>query len=268
MKRLIVELKDTSAVIVSGGNIESAAMICDFGQLDFTDTHNRLYNLAGERFQKQCSETESVFLIVPMQYSMVKLLEIDNAGLARFGYKFIEWEASQQLPEELGKFKFGFNRLGPSFDQQRVKYLFWAAPEDVISRLITFLGLPENVPITLQSEAMGLYSVLNHCTENQGFNAAVAVNLQGAAVVISHDGDFIGAKFINNDELTLKDEVMYYIIGAGSDSLKPQVLLCGDSANTPMLGPLEWADKLTFNSPALLDNNSIYFSAFGLTLID
>jgi len=268
LKRLIIELHDTSAVIVSGGSLESAAMICDFGQLDFADARNRLYNLAGEHFQRLCSEAESVYIIVPMQYSMVKLLEIDNAGLAQFGDKFIQWEASQQLPDEFGKFKFGFNRLGLSFDQQRVKYLFWAAPEDVISRLIAFLGLPEDIPVVLQSEAMGLYSVLNYCTQKQGFNAAVAVSPQGAAVVVSHDGDFIGARFINNDGLLLKDEVMYYIVGAGSDSLKPQVVICGDSANIPMLGQMEWAEKLTFNSPALSDNNSIYFGAFGLTLID
>jgi hypothetical protein len=268
LKKLIIELKDTSAVILTGGNLDSETIIYEFGQLDFADDRNRLFNLAGDRFQKLCAEIESVILIVPMQYSMVKLLEIDNAGLNSFGEKFIEWEASLQLPDELGKFKYGFNRLGPSFDQQRIKYLFWAAPENVIGRLVDFLGLPAHIQVTLESESMGLYSVLNFSADKQGFNAAVAAGVDGVSIVISHDGDFVGARFIGNGELSLKDEVMYYIIGAGSESLRPQILYCGDSANKPMLGELEWADKIIFSSPSLTDNNSIFYGPFGLTLID
>lgn len=268
MKRLVIELKDTSAIIVSGGGLESETMVHEFGQLDFSDSRNRLYNLAGERFQKLCAEADSVYLTIPMQYSMVKLIEIDNVGLERFGDKFIEWEAAQQLPEELGRFKFGFNRLGPSFDLQRVKYLLWAAPNDVVSRLADFLGLPDNIKVIPQSESMGLYAVLNYSTEKQGFDAAVVITQEGASVVIAHDGDFIGARFIANSELPLKDEIMYYIIGAGSESLRPQILICGDSSNENILGDMDWADRIYLNSPELPNNNSIYYSVFGLTLID
>ncbi|NLI17054.1 MAG: hypothetical protein GX409_12295 [candidate division Zixibacteria bacterium] len=268
MKKLIVDLKDTSAIIVAGENLELESMNCEFGQLDFADPRNKFYNLAGDRFRELCAKSDAVFLVIPMQYSMIKLLEIDNAGLARFGDKFIEWEASQQLPEELGKFRFGFNRLGPSFDQQKVKYLFWAAPENVINGLIDFMGLPANIPIILQSEAMGFFKALNYCTENLGFNAAVAMSPQGASIVISHDGDFIGARFIENGELSLKDEVMYYIMGLGSETLKPQLLYCGDPEYLSMLGAIDWADSIIFEPSMLPNSDSRYCGAFGISLIE
>jgi hypothetical protein len=96
----------------------------------------------------------------------------------------------------------------------------------------------------------------------------VALDQEGASVVISHDGDFVAAKFIGNCGPALKDEVMYYIIGAGSEMLKPQILVCGQAARKTELGDITWADLLQINSPALLDNNSIYYGVFGLTLAD
>jgi hypothetical protein len=253
---------------MTGKDMEPESMKIDFGQMDFSDDSNRLFNLGGDRFRELCYQVESINLIVPMQYSMIKLLEIDNAGLEKYGQDFIDWEASQQLPEELGKFRFGYNRLGPSFDQQRVKYLFWAAPENLIGRLIDFLGLPEGLGLVCQSEAMGLYLALNHCSEHQGFNAAMAIEQEGVSVVLSHDGDFIGAKYIGKSGQSLKDEIMYYVIGAGSDSLKPQILLCGDYTYKGNLGDLHWAEMLMLESPAIPLNNSIYFAAFGLALGD
>jgi hypothetical protein len=259
---------DTFAVVMTAGEMEPESFIFDFGQLDFTERGSRLFSIAGERFRSLCDQVESVDLVVPMQYSMVKLIEVDNAGLERYGQSFVEWEAAQQLPAEFGKFRFGFNRLGPSFDQRRVKYLFWAAPENIIGRLIDFLGLPENVDLVCQSEAMGLYLALNYSSERQGFNSAISIIQEGASIVISHDGDFIAAKFIPSSAQALKDEAMYYIIGAGSESLKPQILICGNSSLKADLGDMEWAEMLRIESSILPENNSIYYSAFGLTLID
>jgi hypothetical protein len=268
LNKLIVELKDTAAVIMTAGTIEPESFIFDFGQLDFSVGGNRLYNIAGDRFRQLCDKIDKVELVVPMEYSMVKLLEIDTAGLEKYGREFIDWEAALQLPDEFGKFKFGFNRLGESFDQKRVKYLFWAAPEILIKRLIDFLGLPETVPLECQSEAMGLYLALNYSTDRQGFNSAIAIDPEGASVVISHDGDFIAAKFIGSGGASLKEEVMYYIIGAASESLKPQILICGDSAQKANLGDISWAEILQLESTSIPRNDGIYYSVFGLTLVD
>jgi hypothetical protein len=268
LKKIAIDLKNDYAALVAGGDFILESFKIDFGQHDLTDSENRLFKMAGDHVKQLCDETDIISLAVPMRYSMIKLVDIDLSGIEKYGKEFLNWEASQQLPDELGNFSYGFHLLGKSFDGKKVKYLFWAAPQEFIDRLVDFIALPDNTKLKLNSEAMGLYMALDKITTSTGLTAAIFLEPDGASVVISHDGDFIGAKFIKDSGLGLKDELVYYIYGISSESLKPQVLICGNPDSQNHLGDLTWAERLDFEKLDLPQNPEIFVTAFGLNLID
>ena len=113
-------------------------------------------------------------LIVPMRFSLVKTLSIDRAGIETYGEQFLKWEASQQLPEELGKFTFDFKKLAESSDSKYVSYLYFAVPEEFINSLTDFATSNSEEKPALCSESFGLLSVVNNASGNNGFCAAVS----------------------------------------------------------------------------------------------
>jgi hypothetical protein len=268
LKKLSIDLKNDYAATVAGGDFVAEFIKIDFAQFDLTNSESRLYSMADDHFRQLFDQADIINLVVPMRYSMIKLIEIDTIGFERYGQDFLTWEAGQQLPEELGKFHYRFHLLGKSFDGKKIKMQFWAAPEALVDRLIEFSGLTDRRKLALGSEAMGLYLAIDKATESQGFNAAIILESDGASAVISHDGDFVGGKFILDSDGGLGDELMYYIFGASSETLRPQVLLGGDLSNRSRLGDFKWGDTLNLELLPISPNPEFFIAAYGLNLID
>jgi hypothetical protein len=267
LKKLAIDLKDNYATVAAGGDFEAEYFMIDFPDFDSGKESSQLLDIAGWRFQELCQQADQITLAVPMRYSLAKVIDIDSSGIAKYGDEFVRWEALQQLPGELGDFRSGFNRLGESFDKKKLKYFFYAVPEDFIGPLETFASLANGQKPILQSEAIALYHLLNQTTNYLGFNAAISLETEGAALVLSHDGDFMGGRHFKDTGGNLRDEVMYYIMGLCSEELKPQLLICGDLSQIHKLGDLTWAEILKFELINSLEQPEQFATVAGLNLI-
>jgi hypothetical protein len=269
LKQLAIDLKDEYAAIAAGGDFDPEYFKIEFGEGDFDDGDGtaHLLDIAGDRLRRLGQAADIVTLAIPMRYSLAKIIEIDSAGVAKFGDEFVRWEGLQQLPEELGDFRRGFYKLSDSFDKKKFKYFFYAVPEDFIARLEDFAALPDGKKLNLQSEATALFYSLNLAADFSGFDAAISLETEGASVVLSHDGDFIAGRFIKDFGGSLRDDIMYYVTGLSPEILKPQILVCGDLSLISKLGDLDWADILKLDLRDGLDKPEQYATAAGLNLI-
>ena len=256
MKKLAIDIKDNYAVVVAGGDFKPEFIKIDFGEIDFTPSDENdnappcLFDMGNTRIAELYKEADQAVLSTPMRFSLVKSLSIDQAGIAGYGDDFLRWEAFQQLPEELGQFIFGFKKLGESYDNKYGNYLYYAAPQEFMENLLNFASPdPENKPV-LGSEALGLLNIINTATDNKGFCAAISIEQDGASVILSRDGVFISARFIqgekpeSQDASALGDEIMYYILSQAPEDIKPGVLICGDLNQIDTIGVVDWADML------------------------
>jgi len=224
LKKLALDIKDNYAAIATGGDFEPEFIIINFDEADFADDsenespgYKNLFALGGDRLAKLYSEADQALLAVPMRFSLVKPLSIDQAAVENYGSDFLQWEAKQQLPEELGQFIFGFSKLGESYDSKFGNYLYYAVPRDFIDELLNF-AVPE-------IEKKRLFNVINLAMDQKGFGAAISLEHDGASVVISHDGVFQSGRFITGEESTLDDEIMYYVMGHTPEDIRPNVLI-------------------------------------------
>ena len=267
MKKLAIDLKDNYAAIAASGEFGPVYLKIDFGDFAGDQAETRLVDIAGDRFRQLYLEAEKVSLVIPMRYSLAKIIEIDRAGIEKYGDDFLNWEASLQLPSELGDFRRDFYRLGESFDKKRYKYFFCATPQEFIRKLEEFASIPGAQKLQAQSEAMALYHALNLAADFSGLDAAISLEPEGASVVLSHDGDYLGGRYIRDNAGSLRDELMYFIIGTHLEDLRPKLLLSGDLNLIDKLGDLSWAETLKLDIENGLAQAETYAAAIGLNLM-
>lgn len=251
MKQLVVDIKDGYAILALGGDCEPGYYKFDFDESQFgdangDDAHSELglMGLGGQPIADLYNKVEIIVLTVPLRFSMIKAVSIDLAAIETYGDEYLNWEASQQLPGELGEFRTGFYKLRSSFDRKNLKYLFYASTSDFIDVLSKFVLSEAGPELVIESEALGLFKVIDLASDRQGFCAAVSLEQNGAAVIITQDGDFIAGKFIAGDNISLGEEIMYYIMAHSSVDSRPKMLICGDLAYLANLGVIDWADTL------------------------
>lgn len=272
MKKLVIDIKDNYAVFVAGGDFRPEFGKIDFDETDFKDgtSTGKLLKIGGQRLKELYADAQEVVLIVPMRFSLTKIVEIDIPAIEMYGDDILGWEARQQIPEELGKFTFGFYKFGESFDNKKTKYLFYAIPRDLIYILIKFVTVPSGLKPILTSEATGLFNALNLVSKRRGFNAAVALENDGASVVLACDGDFISGKFIAGQGCELSNEIMYYVLGHTSENVKPPLLLCGDLTQMDNLEDFSWAELFKVQDSIGIDlkpefsNPELFVTAAGI----
>ena len=274
MKKLVIDIKNNYAVFAAGGDFKPEFGKIDFDEADFEDDTGtgKLLKIGGQKLRELYADAQQVVLTVPMRFSMVKAVEIDTEAIERLGDDFLRWEATQQIPEELGKFASGFSKLGESFDNRKIKYMFYVTPRDFIQVLIKFVAGPLGPRPVLNSEAIGLFNALNLVSDCRGFNAAVSLEHDGATVVLSCDGDFVSGKFITGEGSQLSNEIMYYVLGHTPEGVKPQLLLSGDLAQVNHLNEFSWAellrvqDSFGIDLEPEFDNPELFVTAAGLNL--
>ena len=249
MKKLAIDIKDGYAVLAAGGDFEAEYIRIDFDETDFAGETDQgkpasplsLFDIGQKRVLELCRNAERITLSAPMRFSLIKMVSVDAAAVELYGQEFLQWEARQQLPDEIGEFVAGFNKLGIDQRQKRINYLFYAVPRDFIEVLLGFVTFDQNRKPALESEAMGLYKILNLATSGSGFNAAVSLEHDGASVIIVKNGNFVAGRFIGGDGLELADEIMYYVYGFAPEATTPGLLVCGDTTYLDLLGKISWA---------------------------
>ncbi|GEM_PF-2043588 len=251
MKKIAFDIKDGYAAIVTGGDLEPEFIMIGFDEADFADDSENessvpknLFALGDERLASLYSLADQALLAVPMRFSLVKSLSIDQAAVEKYGSDFLQWEAKQQLPDELGQFISGFSKLGESYDGLFGNYLYYAVPRDFIEGLLNFAVPDTEKKPALSSEALGLFNVINLAMNQNGFGAAISLEHDGASIALSHDGVFLGGRFIAGEKPTLGDEIKYYIMGHAPEDLRPNVLICGDMNKIDSIGAVTWAEIL------------------------
>lgn len=251
MNKLAIDIKDGYAVIAAGGDFEPEFIKIDFKESDFIGNSENddsdmpgLFDLGGEHAIKLYDEADEITLIVPMRFSLVKPVSISQAAIKTYGDEFLKWEAFQQLPEELGRFTFGFNKLAESYDSKVIKYMYYAVPSDFIEVLKDFAAPDSAKKISLDSEAMGQFNMINHITNSSSFCTAISLEHDGASIVISNNGDFLSGRFIGREKSNLADEIAFYIMGHASEGITPQALICGDLNQLDAIGKISWAEML------------------------
>ncbi len=280
MKRLVIDIKDGYAVLAAGGDFRPEFIRLDFDEVDFSGDSGEgkspsslsLFDIGDEHALEIYKQADQVILSVPMRFSMVKTVTVDLDAVKKYGDEFLQWEAKQQLPDELGQFAAGFKRLGKSFDNKRLRYMFYATPKDFIEVLSNFVTVePDRKPI-LEPEALGLYNILNLVADNVGFNAAVSIEHDGAAIVIAQDGEFIAGRFIAGEKPTLAEEIMYFILTHAPEDIKPGLLIGGDLNHLDNLGNVAWAENLSFKKSlqsdilSALNDPEPFMAAIGLNM--
>ncbi len=278
MSNLVIDIKDGYAAIATGSENQRAYYKILFDESDFVGesgsaksfTSLSLFELADDNLKNLQSQAEMTTLVVPMRFSMVKPVDIDKAGLDSLGDEFLTWESHQQLPEDLGDFEIGFYKLRRSFDDKSYKFMFYASTRDFTDVLSNFVASSPDLKVEIKSEAIGLFNAVCLASDKQGVGVAIALESDGASVVIAHDGDFLAGKFIPGDNTSLGEEIMYYVFANCADDLKPKVLICGDLDYMDHLGRLDWADRLQMpaqfglQAAAGIDEPMMYVAAAGV----
>ena len=249
MRKLAIDIKDGYAALAAGGDFEAEYIKIDFGETDFPGEDDsarpgptiNLFDIGQKHVLELCRNADRITLAAPMRFSLVKPVKVDMAAIELYDQEFLRWEARQQLPDEIGEFVAGFNKLRVDQKRGQIKYLFYAVPRDFIEVLLGFVTFDQNRRPVLESEATGLYNILNLATDGTGVNAAVSLEHDGASVVIVRDQDFLAGRFIGGGRAILADEIMYYIHGFASEESEPGLLICGDSAYLDQLGKVSWA---------------------------
>ncbi len=281
MKKLVIDIKDGYAAIAANDESGLSYYKIEFEESDFVGesgdskslTSLGLFGLADENLRALHDQAEYTTLVVPMRFSMVKPLTIDKIGYDNLGGDFLAWEATQQLPDDLGDFETGFYKLRESYDSKSYKFMFYASTKDFIDVLAQFVASNSDKNLEIKSEAIGLFNAVNLASEGKGLAAAIAVEHDGASVVIAHDGDFVSGKFIPGDSPALGEEIMYYVIANSSGDIRPRVLLCGDLDHMDHLGKLDWADRLQMpaefglQAATGIDDPMMYVAAAGVNFL-
>jgi len=251
LKRLVVDIKDGYVILAIGGDSEPGLYKLDFDETQLGDatgdqSHASLgiIGLGGQQIADLYDKVDRIVLVVPMRFSLVKAVSVDMAAVELYGDEYLNWEALQQLPGELGEFETGFYRLRQSFDRKSLKFLFYASAKDFIDVLSKFVLSQAGLELKIESEAFSLLRVVNLASDRQGFCAAISLEQNGAAVVVTQDGDFIAGRFVIGDNISLGEEIKYYIIAHSSVDSRPKLLICGDLAYLDNLGAIDWADTL------------------------
>ena len=273
MKKLVIDIKDNYAVFVASGDFKLEFGKIDFNEADFKDgpRTGKLLEIGGQKFKELYADAQEVVLIVPMRFSLTKIVEIDIAAIEIYGDEFLDWEARQQIPEKLGKFTFDFYKLGKSYDNKKIKYLFYAIPRELIDMLIIFATGSSGLKPILIPEAVGLFNALNLVSNKRGFNAVVALENDGSSVVLTSDGDFTSGKFIAGQGREKIKEIMYYVLCHNSENVKPPLLLCGDLSQVNNLEDFSWAelfkvkDAIGTDLKPELSNPEFFVTAAGIS---
>jgi hypothetical protein len=252
LKKLAIDVKDNFAVVVAGGDFRSEFIKIEFNESDFAGEDDRqdtmhpcLFDMGNDRIIQLYKEADQRIVSVPIRFSLVKPLSIDTVGIDKYGDDFLQWEATQQIPEDLGEFIFGFQKLRESFDGKIANYLYYASPRNFTDNLLNFASPDSEHKPALGSEAFGLLNIINSAAEREGLCAAISLEHDGVSVVLSRDGIFEGARFISAESVNIGEEIMYYILGQVPDDIAPRVLICGDLNQLELVGAMQWAEMLT-----------------------
>jgi len=278
LKKLIIDIKDGYAAIAGKDDENIGYYKIDFSEDDFiAEPENEaetpsIIDFCDSELADFIIQADEIVLSVPIRFSLIKSIALDLKGLEKYGDTFKNWESSMQLPEDLGSFIHGFDKLGESYDSNFGNYFYFASPEEMIEVLKDFVQPKSTASLKMASEAIGLYRFLNSSNFNSGFCAAVSIEHDGAAIINTLDGMFLSGKFIKSDSQRMLDEIMYYVMPHCPDSLQPQLMICGDAGNIDLSSLQSWAhivkstnDNYQSTQPNFVDHG-IYNAVSGLLL--
>lgn len=270
MKNLAIDIKDGYAVVASARDEKRSFVRIDLQNVNLSSPGSTtLFEVTRGDMADLYDQVEEITLAVPVRISLVKSISIDRAAVAELDNEYLQWEGQQQIPGETGRFISGFRKLGESFDDRLVKFLYYAAPRDLVEALLSFVKAPSGKSPVLQSEAAGLLRALNLAAHEHGFAAAISLEHDGATVVLAHDGDFLGSRFISGQTRNFGDEVYYYVLGNAPENVRPRILLCGDVSRTaPIHQILSSSETLdipdNFLAESSADSRAAYVMVAGL----
>jgi len=278
LKKLIIDIKDGYAAIAGSDDENVRYYKIDFSEDDFASKPENdmpiqtIIDFCNTELVDFISQAEDIVLSVPIRFSLIKTIALDLKGIEKYGDSFLSWESAMQLPDDLGSFIHGFDKLGENYDSSFHNYLYYASPEEMISVLRDFVQPESAARLTMASEAQGLYQFLNSAHADAGFYSAVSIEHDGAAIINTLDGMFLSGKFIKSDNKRILDEIMYYIMPHCPDSLQPHLMICGDPGNIDLSSLQNWADVIKVtddnykSSQPDFTNHGVYNAVSGLLL--
>jgi hypothetical protein len=127
---------------------------------------------------------EKAVLALPSHLCYLKRLDIKNRYLESSpGY--LDWLASTQLPGGLEGYRFGFMKIGQSFDMQSQETLLYACLESAVGPIINSLAIPEQErELTLIPEQLGLLKALENSIPKGDIAQAGIVNFDSDNITV------------------------------------------------------------------------------------
>jgi hypothetical protein len=145
-----------------------------------------LWTQIGEDAKNIFMAAEKAVLALPSQLSYLKRLEIKTKYMETTP-AYLDWLASTQLPGGLDGYKFGFIKLGESFDLLSQEMLLYACLESTISPVLNSLTIPDmQRALILIPEQLGLIRTLERSLAKGDIAQAAIINFETNNATVVH----------------------------------------------------------------------------------
>ena len=129
---------------------------------------------------------EKAVLAIPAHLCYLKRLEIKSKYLETTP-AYLDWLASTQLPGELAGYRFGFIKLGESFDLLSQEMLLFACLETAVGPMIRSLAMPDlERELILIPEQLGLLQTLEKSISKGDIAQAGIINFESDYATVVH----------------------------------------------------------------------------------
>jgi hypothetical protein len=163
-------------------------LIFSFDENSLSDSKSPgwLWPQIGEDAKNIFNAAEKAVLALPSKLCYLKRLEIKTKYLETTP-AYLDWLASTQLPGGLDGYKFGFIKLGESFDLLSQEMLLFACLESVIGPIISSLEMADmQRELILIPEQLGLVRTLERSLSKGDIAQAAVVNFDSENATVVH----------------------------------------------------------------------------------
>jgi len=198
-----------------------------------SNTPGSLWPLIGDEGKNAFISAEKAVLAIPSQLCYLKRLEIKTIYLEN-SPAYLDWLASTQLPGDLTDYRFGFIKLGESFDQTSQEMLLFACLESRIAPMIQSLALPEEGrELRLMPEQLGLACTLERSLARGDIAQAGIINFEADCATVVHvlHNRFNSSRcFTNGKDRDLATDIETYLLSR-ADTLESFPLVITGNPN-------------------------------------
>jgi len=192
-----------------------------------------LWTQIGEDAKNIFMAAEKAVLALPSQLNYLKRLEIKTKYLETTP-AYLDWLASTQLPGGLDGYKFGFIKLGESFDMLSQEMLLYACLQSTIGPVLNSLIIPDmQRELILIPEQLGLIRTLERSLSKGDIAQAAIINFDSdhATVVhMLHNRYSSSRSFVISAERDLSSDIETFLLSR-ADTLESLPLVITGNPN-------------------------------------